>query len=49
MENNKEGQETLRKFGARDFIETSENDYEYLYRLSSQVGIDLKKYRYKNE
>jgi phosphonate transport system substrate-binding protein len=49
MENNEEGREALRRFGARDFIETSENDNEYFYRLSSQVGIDLKKYRYNNE
>lgn len=49
MKNNEEGREALRRFGARDFIETSENDYEYLYTLSSQVGINLKKYRYNNE
>ena len=49
MESNEEGREVLLKFGAKGFIETSDKDYEYLYRLSSQVGIDLKKYRYKNE
>jgi len=49
MKNNEEGRQALRRFGARDFIETSENDYEYFYRLSSQVGIDLKRYRYHNE
>lgn len=44
-----DGIETLRRFGARGFIETSNKDYEYLYRLSAQVGIDLRTYRYKNE
>jgi phosphonate transport system substrate-binding protein len=49
MESNEEGREALQRFGARDFIETSEKDYAYFYKLSSQVGIDLKKYRYNNE
>jgi len=49
MANNEKGREALRKFGAVSFIETGDRDYEYLYGLSSQVGIDLKKYRYKNE
>ncbi len=49
MEKDREGIETLRRFGARGFIETNNGDYEYLYRLSAQVGIDLKTYRYRNE
>jgi phosphonate transport system substrate-binding protein len=49
MEKDTDGIETLRRFGARRFIETNNRDYEYLYRLSTQVGIDLKTYRYKNE
>ena len=49
MEKDKDGIETLRRFGARGFIETTNGDYEYLYRLSAQVGIDLKTYQYKNE
>jgi phosphonate transport system substrate-binding protein len=49
MEKDTDGIETLRRFGARGFIETNNKDYEYLYRLSAQVGIDLKTYRYKNE
>lgn len=49
MEKDRDGIETLRRFGARGFIETNNRDYEYLYRLSAQVGIDLKTYRYKNE
>ena len=49
MEKDRDGTETLRRFGARGFIETNNRDYEYLYRLAAQVGIDLKTYRYKNE
>jgi phosphonate transport system substrate-binding protein len=49
MDKDKEGIEALRRFGARGFIETSDRDYAYLYKLSSEVGIDLKRYRYQNE
>jgi len=49
MDKDTEGIETLRRFGARGFIETNNGDYEYLYRLSAQVGIDLKTYHYRNE
>ena len=48
MAKNDEGIESLRRFGARGFIETRDSDYEYLYKLSSQVGINLKTYRYEN-
>jgi len=49
MDKNDEGTEALRRFGARGFIETRDSDYEYLYTLSRQVGIDLKTYRYENK
>jgi phosphonate transport system substrate-binding protein len=49
MDKNDEGTEALRKFGARGFIETRDSDYEYLYKLASQVGIDFKTYRYENK
>jgi phosphonate transport system substrate-binding protein len=49
MDKDKDGIEALRRFGARGFIETSNGDYEYLYKLSSKAGIDLKHYRYRNE
>ncbi len=48
MDTNDEGTETLRRFGARGFIETRDSDYEYLYKLASQVSIDFKTYRYEN-
>lgn len=48
MDKNPEGEEALRRFGARAFIETRDSDYDYLYKLSAQVGINLKLYRYEN-
>ncbi len=49
MDKDAEGSEALRRFGARGFIETRDGDYDYLYKLSRQVGIDLKTYRYENK
>ncbi len=49
MEKNEEGRDALRRFGARGFIETSDKDFEYLYKITSQVGINLKTYHYRNE
>ncbi len=49
MDKEKEGKEVLRRFGARGFIETNEHDYAYLYRLSAEVGINMKTYKYRNE
>jgi phosphonate transport system substrate-binding protein len=49
MDKNDEGTDALRRFGARGFIETRDSDYEYLYKLASQVGINFKTYRYENK
>jgi hypothetical protein len=49
MDKSDEGADALRRFGARGFIETRDSDYEYLYKLASQVGIDVKTYRYENK
>lgn len=48
MDKTREGIEALQAFGARGFIETTDNDFSYLYKLSSEIGIDLKAYRYQN-
>jgi phosphonate transport system substrate-binding protein len=48
MDKNAEGKEALERFGARGFIETQDSDYAYLYKLSAEVGMDLKTYRYEN-
>ncbi len=49
MDRDREGVEVLRRFGARGFVETNNTDFAYLYKLTSEVGIDLKTYRYRNE
>lgn len=49
MDKDREGIEVLRQFGARAFIETTPQDYAYVSILASEVGIDLKTYRYQNE
>jgi phosphonate transport system substrate-binding protein len=49
MDKDDEGEEALRRFGARGFIETTDHDYDYLYRISAKVGINMKTYRYRNE
>ena len=48
MDKTSAGEDTLKRFGARGFIETRDSDYAYFYQLSSQVGINLKTYRYDN-
>jgi phosphonate transport system substrate-binding protein len=48
MARNDEGSEVLRRFDARGFIETRDSDYQYLYKLVAQIGINLKTYRYDN-
>ncbi len=49
MNETAEGKEALQRFGARGFIETRDSDYAYLYKLSAQVGINLKTYHYRNK
>ncbi len=48
MDKTADGAEALHRFGARGFIETSDSDYAYLYKLSAEVGINLRLYRYEN-
>jgi phosphonate transport system substrate-binding protein len=38
------GQEVLKNFGARKFIENTDNDYQVLYNMVRQLGIDLHDY-----
>ena len=42
-----EGQEILKKFGALKFIQTSNDDYNVLYNMVNQLGIDLQEYSHK--
>ncbi len=49
LESDPAGREVLKKFGALRFIETSEKDYQPVYDLADQAGIDIRTYRYRNE
>jgi phosphonate transport system substrate-binding protein len=49
LQNDPEGQAVLKKFGALKFIETTVKDYEPVHELATKAGIDLRKYRWKNE
>ncbi len=46
---NPEGRAVLEVFGAREFVETSREDYEPVFDLAERAGIDLATYRYLNE
>ncbi len=48
MDRDPEGARVLAQFRARGFIETLDREYEYVYTMSRQAGIDLKKYEYSN-
>ncbi len=44
-----EGREVLKVFGARIFIETTEKDYEPVFDIARDAGIDLGTYNYDNK
>jgi len=49
MEQDKQGQEILKKFKAIKFIETTVDDYTSVFEYSNTVSLDLRKYNYMNE
>ena len=49
IHNDPEGQAVLKKFGALKFIDTTAGDYEPVHELAVKAGIDLKKYKWRNE
>jgi len=49
MEQDKQGQEILKKFKAIKFIETTPDDYAPVFEYSNEVSLDLQKYNYMNE
>jgi phosphonate transport system substrate-binding protein len=49
MDRDPEGQETLKKFGAKRFIKTTIDDYRPVFDIAQKAGIDLKKYQYINK
>jgi len=44
-----EGINVLKKFGAKRFIETSNDDYASVYRYAREIGLNLSTYDYINE
>jgi phosphonate transport system substrate-binding protein len=49
MNSDPAGREVLEKFGAVNFIETTEEDYSPVFDLARKAGIDLENYNYRNE
>jgi phosphonate transport system substrate-binding protein len=49
MDQNEEGREILRNFGATRFIVTTEKDYEPVFTYAGEIGRDLAKYNYFKE
>ena len=49
MHTDAEGINVLKNFGAKKFIETSNDDYESVYRYVRQIGLNLTTYDYINE
>jgi len=49
MDKDPEGLDLLKKFGARKFIETTNNDYASVFQYVKQIGLNLSNYNYRNE
>lgn len=49
MHNDPDGRSVLKNFGARRFIETTDKDYDPVYKYAKDVGLNLATYDYMNE
>ena len=49
MDKNPEGINVLKRFGAKKFIETTNKDYDSVYKYVNEIGLDLATYNYRNE
>ena len=49
MDKETEGVNVLKRFGARKFIETTDDDYNSVYKYVKQIGLNLATYNYRNE
>jgi phosphonate transport system substrate-binding protein len=49
MDKDTEGVNVLKRFGAKKFIETTDDDYDSVYRYVKQIGLNLATYNYRNE
>lgn len=48
MHEDPEGRRVLETFGARRFIETTDDDYDVVRKFTGKIGIDLATYDYRN-
>jgi phosphonate transport system substrate-binding protein len=46
IHNDREGKEVLKDFGAKRFIETTDNDYINVYKYTKEINLDLATYDY---
>lgn len=49
LDRNAEGKKVLEQFGALKFIETTAGDYQPVFDMAREAGIDILTYRYRNE
>jgi hypothetical protein len=49
MDQNEEGLEILKRFGAKRFIPTTEEDYAVVFEFAETIGLDLETYDYIND
>ncbi len=49
MSQDSEGRKVLSNFGAREFIETTEADYQPVFKIAEEAGINLAEYKYIND
>jgi phosphonate transport system substrate-binding protein len=49
MHNDPDGRSVLKNFGARRFIETTDKDYDPVYKYAKDIGLNLATYDYMNE
>jgi phosphonate transport system substrate-binding protein len=49
MHNSTDGAIILKKFGAKKFVETLNDDYRVVYKYSEEIGVDLSDYSYNND
>jgi phosphonate transport system substrate-binding protein len=49
MNKDPEGLKVLEKFGALKFIETTAQDYQPVFDMARQAGIDMTRYKYQNK
>ncbi len=49
LDKDPDGKAVLIRFGAIRFIDTTARDYEPVFDMAKQAGIDIRTYQYRNE